>query len=1202
MSRIRSQLDTIIDGPARAAADPHEVQLAAADVQRRLDERLSAPRLRNDPLGRPATGQSYGAGNPGGGQGHEIQRVRDQLDRLSAKLETTLNGNAGGAGRQSARQSQHAAEIGTDLDRLRADVTEIRAMLAGGAVNGELMRDMQRLGEAVSALQHPQETQNGQIATLAAEMRDIRRGIDELSRTATAPVDLDMSGVARSIESGYAEIAGRLEETVNRNFAETRGDQISGQIAEIGDQLSGLRDIMHLLPQQVDTAPLADRFGEVEGAIARLVGSGEDSLPGHLSHLEERLDEITRALIAISGNPDGVTNNLERIEARLATLSKTVDAIAENAQPIDDDEAGLASRFAGIAALPEELNSMVARIDARLDQLAESTGSDTATLQSLAQQLETIQNQLAQPSDGAGVASAESSDAFGAIEAQLGAIFARLDGLTSSDGGEAPVLSPDANAEIARSIDALMARLDATEAGPGLGEDGPRLQALEQQIGEIAVLLRGQADGEAAPIVDRLDSIEQQLANSRDIAIDMASQAAERAVQLAASSAEISGAQSDNGSDREFLEAMARDLQNIEARLAQTDNTGAGAGEAVQDALVQILDRLDAIERGSVLAPEGVPQPAVHAVSAPVAEEAYAPAATSSPDFLAEAAGSPAVEADTVSALGETDGEPFDADTRIHRIEESPPLDMEQLPELEPAVEDVPLEPGSGVPDLAALVRDASQKRKSTENPAADGGMDYLAAARRAAKIAASEAAASKDRETKKNAADGKPADERKGFGAALAKRRSLIMLVALVVLSVAMAGPLTTRFLGASQEIAAVETGAPASGDDDAANTGPEDELGDPGEETETSAAQPEDDLTLAAGKQTDAAETQTETGQQAGDETNGTVRTIAANAPDDVSTGVPSEAMPVSVAPEGGESQSISGQAIEQTAIPVPPENAGNTVLRQAASQGDPRAIFEIARRFTEGEGPDRDLAKAALWYEAAASRGYAPAQYRIGNFLEKGHGISADLPQSAIWYERAADRGNALAMHNLAVLHSTGLLSAQPDMVLATKWFTKAADLGVKDSQVNLGIIYAKGLGTDVDLVQSYKWFAIAAKGGDSDAGSKRDMVAEAMRPDQLETARGQTEIWKPGELNVIANVAEADPAWKDGNDQQASTDKRELVAQTQRLLTKLGFDPGPADGLFGERTRDAIMRFQEETGLPVDGAITPKLMEKLVKRSA
>jgi localization factor PodJL len=304
------------------------------------------------------------------------------------------------------------------------------------------------------------------------------------------------------------------------------------------------------------------------------------------------------------------------------------------------------------------------------------------------------------------------------------------------------------------------------------------------------------------------------------------------------------------------------------------------------------------------------------------------------------------------------------------------------------------------------------------------------------------------------------------------------------------------------------------------------------------------------------------------------------------------------------------VAAAPIEEIALPEIPVGLANAALRDAVAAGDAEALFEIGRRYTDGDGVERDLPRAAVWYELAARSGSAPAQYRYANFLEKGNGIPLDVEKAMVWYQRAAEQGNALAMHNLAVIHTAGLVGGKPDMAAAIGWFEKAAQLGVKDSQVNLGIIYAKGIGAEADLAAAYRWLAIAARAGDADAAAKRDMIAGAMRPDQLEKARGEAEIWKPAPLDPSANQATAKPEWKDAPEQRAETEPttpatpetaRETIVKVQSMLAQMGYDPGPADGQMGERTREAIREFQKKTGLPVDGVITADFVKKLAEES-
>jgi localization factor PodJL len=190
----------------------------------------------------------------------------------------------------------------------------------------------------------------------------------------------------------------------------------------------------------------------------------------------------------------------------------------------------------------------------------------------------------------------------------------------------------------------------------------------------------------------------------------------------------------------------------------------------------------------------------------------------------------------------------------------------------------------------------------------------------------------------------------------------------------------------------------------------------------------------------------------------------------------------------------------------------------------------------------------------------------------------------------------------MHNLAVLYVSGLLDGAPDMTKAVVWFKKAANLGVKDSQVNFGILSAQGLGVTKDLSEAYKWFAIAARGGDTDAATKRDSLTNSLRPEQISAARGAAEIWTPSKLEPDANTPSILPEWKTESAGQAALGERGLIARTQQLLARRGFDPGPADGLMGDRTREAIRLFEKQSGMPAHGEVTAELLKRLRDGSA
>jgi localization factor PodJL len=273
----------------------------------------------------------------------------------------------------------------------------------------------------------------------------------------------------------------------------------------------------------------------------------------------------------------------------------------------------------------------------------------------------------------------------------------------------------------------------------------------------------------------------------------------------------------------------------------------------------------------------------------------------------------------------------------------------------------------------------------------------------------------------------------------------------------------------------------------------------------------------------------------------------------------------------------------------------------LREAAEAGDPKALFEIGSRYAEGRGTKADMKTAAKWYEKAADLSLAPAQYRIGNFYEKGLGIDRDIAKAKTWYQMAAEQGNASAMHNLAVLYAMGA-DGTADNESAARWFQSAAELGVKDSQFNLGILAAKGLGMPINLEESYKWFALAANAGDSDAGDKREQIAKALKPEQLERAKAAVQLWKARPLNEASNATGVPDAWTEAEPVvTGSVDMKKAVRNIQLILRKNGYDVGSTDGVMGAKTRSAIASFQKANGLEATGEVDQKLVKLLLEKN-
>ena len=81
------------------------------------------------------------------------------------------------------------------------------------------------------------------------------------------------------------------------------------------------------------------------------------------------------------------------------------------------------------------------------------------------------------------------------------------------------------------------------------------------------------------------------------------------------------------------------------------------------------------------------------------------------------------------------------------------------------------------------------------------------------------------------------------------------------------------------------------------------------------------------------------------------------------------------------------------------------------------------------------------------------------------------------------------------------------------------------------------------------------------------------------------------WYDGSWIII------DPGYDYVETRHVSSISTNLTAEVQSELQRAGYDPGPADGLAGGRTRDAIARYQGDHGLRVTGRIDHDLVVSL-----
>ena len=75
-----------------------------------------------------------------------------------------------------------------------------------------------------------------------------------------------------------------------------------------------------------------------------------------------------------------------------------------------------------------------------------------------------------------------------------------------------------------------------------------------------------------------------------------------------------------------------------------------------------------------------------------------------------------------------------------------------------------------------------------------------------------------------------------------------------------------------------------------------------------------------------------------------------------------------------------------------------------------------------------------------------------------------------------------------------------------------------------------------------------------------------------------------------------AAKPAPARSEADEERPSGDAA-VLAKIQAALQKAGYDPGPADGKMGHKTKQALMSFQKDNGLKPDGVVGPRTLDRL-----
>ncbi|MCU0831914.1 MAG: peptidoglycan-binding protein [Rhizobiaceae bacterium] len=1099
-------------------------------------------------------------------------------------------------------RNQLRDDLDSQYHRLRDELDMLAKAVQGSPMQGEFRGEIAELMRGLD--------------TLSAGHRSIQRSQDDLSgflKREMSALQSALDGVART--DGLDSL-GRRWDALEDQWTRLE-ERVTGLPRALSPELQKIHDRLASLNQAASDnglKALEERLLLLARSVDALAQQGVGA-PGALTQIESRFDELSRAIAAL---PNAIPvsnasqqladeNALRQVEQALTRMAGKIEALSVQSQAspaIAAIEARVGALADGMARMHESFDP--APVMERLDRLTDRVASfrmpdiSAASLDALTAQMNRLADEVRRPNP----AHDETLEAMGRIDTRLGAIETRLGRLADQPLPPAPQsagVDPDALLDM---LERRFADLSGQLAGQHAALASPDIDTLERRL--IDISNRITVGAQHAPAEDALARLENQLADlshfiaARAGAADqgaagfdpalmledqerIAIEAARRAADEIAARMRIAES---NAGAADDVSALARELGELEQLTRVSTERNQRSFEAIHDTLVKLVDRISTLEtpRAPVGAPMPVTMPA--AAQSNVADAGMAEPVAPSIDTYDDALALDGFSVEPAAVSGKLPRTPQEMAQAAAAAAVGRGQPQATQPGAPDAAFDEPLAPGGAVPDLNAILKRVRDQKKAAQAEISQSAnkKDFFSSVKRAAQAAAAEV----ESVDPKAGAKGK-------FGAVgdlYAKFRRPILMVAAAAI-VAIGGlQLSSAFLGGDQPVAELPLATP---DNAPASATASDEA------APLSAPQPIVDGTsvnLPGGVDLLGPETPAQDGprvvgvepQSAPADT--AAPAITAQPPVDA-VNAPSVAVP---APDAA-AQAIAGSAALVASLP---QGFGPQPLVTAATTGDAKAMFEIGRRFAENGADPEGLKTAVQWFDAAAQTGFAPAQYRLGNMHEKGLGTPLDAAKAKLWYQMAAEQGNASAMHNLAVLFANGAEGA-PDAESAARWFVQAAELGVADSQYNLGILAAKGQGVAQDLEESYKWFAIVAKAGDKDAASKRDEIAKALRPEQLESARAKAELWKPKELVATANDISVPDEWRIAQATTASVDVKKAITNVQLILTKLGYDPGPADGVMGGKTRNAIRAFQKSENLPETGEIDAALVKALLAKN-
>lgn len=155
---------------------------------------------------------------------------------------------------------------------------------------------------------------------------------------------------------------------------------------------------------------------------------------------------------------------------------------------------------------------------------------------------------------------------------------------------------------------------------------------------------------------------------------------------------------------------------------------------------------------------------------------------------------------------------------------------------------------------------------------------------------------------------------------------------------------------------------------------------------------------------------------------------------------------------------------------------------------------AINKMGRMYENGDGVERDSARACRLFKRAADGGNLDATNNLGRMYENGRGVAQSSVKACELFRLASDGGHIDATNNLARSYADGNGVAK-DSAVARGLYQRAADAGHVTAAYSLGLMYENGDGVAEDTAKACQLYQRAVDCGNMDAINKLGRMYES-----------------------------------------------------------------------------------------------------------